>query len=179
MIDRNLERLAHLVEDVLQGARLQSGHLGVRMAPLDLARTVQHCVDTFQTEAKDKGVHLKASLVPCTIEADGERLTQVLFNFLGNAMKFTPAGGTVSVEMQLQSDHVTVGVRDTGAGVPPEKQAQLFRPFSQLHENAGLRTGTGLGLYISKGIVDGEGQGSLFWFTIPKVSPSPARPPKA
>jgi signal transduction histidine kinase/HAMP domain-containing protein len=183
ILDRNLVRLGRLVEDVLEGARLQSGHLGVTKQPMDLAKMVRECVDSFQSAAKEKGISLEAHIPPCAIEGDAQRLSQVVYNLLSNALKFTPKGGFIDVNVQPGANEVMVSVRDTGVGIPREKQAQLFRPFSQLHEQTGLRkSGTGLGLYISKGIIDahagkigykseGADKGSTFYFTVPTKSP--------
>ena len=182
-LDRNLERLVLLVEDVLQGSRLQSGQLGIKKAPLGLAHMVREQVDAFQTAAHEHGLHLDVKAEPCLVEGDAQRLSQVVQNFLNNALKFTPKGGRISVTVESDDHTATVSVHDTGLGVPPDKAAQLFRPFSQIHEEAGLRkVGTGLGLYISKGIVelhhgtigcrsDGAGKGSTFHFTIPRKVP--------
>ncbi len=188
-LDRNLDRLAQLVEDVLEGSRLQSGQLGIKKKRIDLADMVRGCVDAFVTSANDKGIHLTSAIAPATVDGDAQRLSQVVFNLLNNALKFTPESGTIRVEVATTFDAVTVSVHDSGAGIPKDKQGQLFQPFSQLHEQAGLRkAGTGLGLYISKGIVElhggnigctslGEGQGSTFFFTLAKASASePAVP---
>ncbi|MES2155366.1 MAG: ATP-binding protein [bacterium] len=179
LLDRNLERLARLVEDVLEGSRLQSGQLSVKRVPMDLAKTVLECVEAFETAATAKGVRLTCAAEPAPVDGDDQRLSQVVLNLLNNALKFTPAGGLVAVEVRRGPQVVTVTVSDTGIGVPEDKHARLFRPFSQLHEEAGLRkSGTGLGLYISKGIVElhggtigytnrADGPGSAFFFTVP------------
>jgi signal transduction histidine kinase len=119
------------------------------------------------------------------LEADAGRLTQVLFNLVSNAVKFTPAGGHVQVEVEADGGAVRVCVRDSGAGLTAEQMGRLFQPFSQVHD--GSFGGTGLGLYISKGIVelhggriwcqsDGPGLGSSFAFEIPLAAPSARQP---
>lgn len=177
-LDRSLIRLANLVEDVLEGSRLQSGQLAMRKTRFELGKMARECVDTFQAAAAEKGLTLEAEGPQILVDGDEQRLSQVIQNFLSNAVKFTPAGGRVRVRWEEGPKAVTVLVEDSGIGIAPDKAAQLFRPFSQLHEQAGLRkTGTGLGLYISKGIVelhggtigcrsDGQGKGSTFYFTI-------------
>jgi signal transduction histidine kinase len=107
------------------------------------------------------------------------RLTQVLGNLLSNAIKFTPAGGEIVVEAEPHEKEVVVHVSDTGVGLTPEQMKQLFQPFTQVHEGAGKpKGGTGLGLYISKGLVglhggrlwvesQGPGHGTSFVFSLP------------
>lgn len=180
ILDRNLDRLARLVEDVLEGSRLQAGKLEIERKPADLATVAKEAVESFAAEATLKGIQLTQRIASAQVIGDERRISQVLYNLLSNALKFTPKGGTVAIEVNAKNGSAHVHVRDTGLGIPKDKQAQLFRPFSQLHEEPGLRhTGTGLGLFISKGIVElhggtitcqsaGEGQGATFSFSIPQ-----------
>jgi PAS domain S-box-containing protein len=181
-LGRNLDRLGLLVEDVLEGARLQSGEMVLRREPLRLDELVRECVDSFQAAAETRGLDLSLSVEPVHVEGDAQRLSQVVFNFLNNALRFTPPGGRIAVTVAQADGNAVVRVRDTGAGMPPHKIGELFQPFSQLHAEGGARksSGTGLGLYISKGIIDlhggsigcesaGPGLGSTFHFTLPLV----------
>ncbi|HEV8359548.1 MAG TPA: PAS domain-containing sensor histidine kinase [Candidatus Thermoplasmatota archaeon] len=180
ILDRNVDRLAQLVQDILEVARIQAGRLGVRREPMDLNRVVFEAVESFQETARVAGVALESRLTPdLQLQADAKRVTQVLFNLLSNAIKFTPRGGRVVVETSRGPGSAIVKVTDTGAGLRPEDIPRLFRPFSQVHDTMQrTRGGTGLGLYISKGILelhdgriwatsDGPGKGATFAFAIP------------
>ncbi|MNX77328.1 Alkaline phosphatase synthesis sensor protein PhoR [compost metagenome] len=132
-------------------------------------------------QAKDADLLLEAALpeAPVVLMMDAKRVGQVLLNLLGNAIKFTPAGGRITVAVIPEPAEVRVEVRDTGIGIAPEAQQQLFEKFYQV-ESAGARgrAGVGLGLSISKalveahggriGVVSAPGKGSCFWFTIPR-----------
>jgi PAS domain S-box-containing protein len=204
ILNRNLERLRHLVDDVLEAARLQAHKLNVRIVPLDLNPLVLETVESFKAVAAQVGVSIEWRYAEQPhVEGDRERLTQVVYNLLSNAVKFTPPGGRVSVETSRSDTEAFVRVRDTGRGMTPEQIGRLFQPFGQVHDQMqDTRAGTGLGLYISLGIIQehngriwaesaGPGRGSVFAFTLPLTTqPVPAarrlapealtmRPPKA
>ena len=179
---RNVNRLADLVSDLLDAAKYPSGKLVLENQPLDLARLAAECVESFQELASRAQVRLVADAAePVSVQADARRVSQVLYNLVGNAVKFTPAGGVVEVGVEALDGMVTVRVSDSGIGLSPEAMTRLFLPFSQLH--GGTHSGTGLGLYICKGIVEahggtirchseGLGKGTTFTFTLPRVSPA-------
>jgi len=183
-LQRNLDRLADLVRDVLDAARLQSDRFKLEVAPFPLGPLVTDIIDTFEPQATQAGVKLELSLPERLarepVLGDQRRLSQVLFNLLSNALKFTPAGGHVRVRVEADAREATIRVADTGQGIRKERIVELFRPFSQVHDTMLTRGGTGLGLYISKGIVegsggriwaesDGLGHGATFAFTVPRV----------
>jgi PAS domain S-box-containing protein len=183
-IERNVLRLAVLVKDLLSASSLNSGELELTPSDVDLKPLVADAVESFQAQAGQAGITLHAALagsVPAF--ADGDRVMQVLFNLIGNALKFTPAGGTVTVQAVEREDAAAVTVSDTGLGFSKERRAKLFRPFGRLHEDLpDAPPGSGLGLFISKGIVEtsggsiwarspGPGQGSTVGFTLPKHGP--------
>jgi signal transduction histidine kinase len=189
IVDRNLERLAGLVKEIVDVARLQTGKLPVQREDLDLAEIVRDAGESFGEAAKHAGVGLDVRAVqPLPISGDPQRLEQVLFNLLSNAIKFTPPGGSVTVEAISERGEAIVVTRDTGVGFSAEQRDRLFQPFSQLHQNPALiRGGTGLGLYISKGIIEehggsiqcesaGPGQGSAFRFSLPLRAEAPPPP---
>lgn len=181
IIQRNVDRLATLVSDVLDVARLESGRL--RMAPktVDVAEAVHETVDAFQDTAAAQGVGLAAAGTGGPVRADPDRLVQVLYNLVSNAIKFTPPGGRVTVHADRRGELVELRVHDTGAGLTAAQIERLFRPFSQVHDHSHADLpGTGLGLYICKGIVDGlggrmwvespgPGQGSTFSVRLPRA----------
>jgi PAS domain S-box-containing protein len=180
VLDRNVDRLGVLVRSTLDVARIESGQLRLDVAPVDMAQVVAETHQAFADAAAQRGVALSWSGPrQATLEADAGRLTQVLFNLVSNALKFTPPGGIVQVEVQAGDDTVCVRVRDSGVGLTREQASRLFQPFSQVHEGQGYG-GTGLGLYITKGIVElhggrvwhesqGPGHGSLFGFEVPRA----------
>jgi PAS domain S-box-containing protein len=188
-IERNVIRLAVLVKDLLSASSLNMGQLKLDPSQVDLRDLVADAVGSFQAQADQAGVTLRTKATgSAPAFADGDRMVQVLFNLIGNALKFTPPEGSVTVEAVEREDASVVTVADTGAGFPREKSGDLFRPFGRLHEDIpGAPAGTGLGLFISKGIIEesggeiwaespGPGQGATFGFSLPKhaaVRPGP------
>lgn len=188
-IQRSGARMNRLVGDLVDVASIDAGMLAVTCDVLDPTQIVTEAVDTFQAQATAVGVALKAEIIsPVPLVAfDPARILQVLTNFLSNALKFTPFGGNVVVRLERLDQDLCFAVSDTGAGVPEEKLEAIFERFLQVTHND--RRGVGLGLYISKCIVQGHGGriwaeskaggGSTFSFTIPLAmtadSGSPSR----
>lgn len=185
VMTRNVDRLSLLVEDLLDASRLHGGRLSIHPAPMDLHRVVEESVHAFAEQAKEKGVHLELRLAPggeLPLPADHRRVIQVMFNLLSNALKFTPRDGRVEVTTQRLGDVARVSVTDSGAGLAPEGIAKLFQPFSQAHDPLKGAKGTGLGLFICRGIVEqhggrigcaseGLGKGTTFTFDLPLAGP--------
>lgn len=186
ILGRNLDRLGQLVEDVLDVGRLQAGRIRLEKEPMDLERNVADVVEAFQELAHKNGVtlelHCQGGL---PLEGDPRRLTQILFNLVDNALKFTPANGRIDVHVRKQAGQATVDVVDTGIGLGPEELGKLFHPFSQVHDPMEkTRSGSGLGLYISRGLAElhggtlecksaGVGTGTTFSLTVPTIAASP------
>ncbi|MBI4394141.1 MAG: HAMP domain-containing histidine kinase [Euryarchaeota archaeon] len=185
VLERNLRRLTSLVEDLSDASRLQSGRLRLDAEPTDVGTVLRETLELYKEPAGKSGVSLDVEAPEhLVISADPRRLTQVLDNFVSNALRFTPRGGHVVLHAERRARSVVAWVKDDGAGIPPEKLDLLFQPFSQLHHMGRARSGTGLGLFISRGIIeqhgghvwaqsDGEGKGALFGFEIPGARPSP------
>lgn len=184
VIDRNVERLGRLVQDLLDGARFEAGHLGLDLKEIDLVAVINDAVETHRPAAEQKGLVLKKGDVKdgLTVLADEGRIAQVLDNLLTNAIKYTPKGGHIQVELRSARGGVEVAVVDDGRGFDQQLAGRLFHPFSRIHEDQMVGpAGTGLGLYICRGLVeghggrisaesDGPGKGSRFRFTLPKAS---------
>ncbi|MHB8634707.1 MAG: ATP-binding response regulator [Thermoplasmatota archaeon] len=183
VLERNVERLSKLTQDLLDVARLQGGHLGLHTHPMDLHRVVEETVDAFAPLAASQGVDLTATCPPNeVVDGDAKRLGQVLFNLVTNALKFTPRGGHVTVDCEEGPAECTVRVHDTGIGLRPDQIGRLFQPFSQvLDESQPVGVGTGLGLFVSRGIIElhggrlwcespGAGRGSTFAFVLPRLA---------
>ncbi len=159
IVDRNAERLLGLVSDLLFSARLQGGELELERSDVDLRRLVLQAVESARPRAEAAGVKLEATAdeVP-VISGEAARLGQLLDNLVSNAIKFTPPGGRVGVALSAQSGLVHFEVSDTGIGISEQERERLFERFFR-SQNALERQiqGTGLGLYISKAIVEAHG----------------------
>lgn len=187
ILDRNFQRLAILVKDLLDAARLQAASLKMHFQDIDLRDTVFQSVETYLAAAREAGVRLVVDedMPSLTARLDGSRIGQVVDNLVSNALKFTPTGGTVRVELSAPGPGVArIRVSDTGSGIRSEDLERLFRPFSQVHDTQQRNLGgTGLGLYVCRGIIEahgghieadsqGPGQGCVFWFDLPRTPPA-------
>lgn len=187
-IQRSATRMNRLIGDLVDVASIEAGMLAVAREVGDPTQVVTEAVDTFQAEASARGVSLVAEVVPPPAVAahDPARILQVLTNLLGNAIKFTQADGKVVVRVETIRDEVRISVSDTGPGIPADQLEAVFSRFRQVTQND--RRGVGLGLYISKSIVQGHGGriwvecptggGSTFLFTLP-VYVGEAAPPSS
>jgi signal transduction histidine kinase/ActR/RegA family two-component response regulator len=199
IIKDSAEALLTIINDILDFSKIEAGKLDVDLVPFDIRECVAGTVRLLSVRAGQKGLQLVCDIhpgVPGRIHGDPLRLRQVLLNLLGNAVKFTDSG-SVSVEVSAVSREdgreVEFAVRDTGMGIPREKQDSIFQAFAQADGSMTRRfSGTGLGLTICSRLVEmmgGKirveslpGQGSCFRFTIPATEPafdepSPAGPP--
>jgi signal transduction histidine kinase len=159
IIDRNAERLIDLVSDILFAARLQDGRLVLDLHPVDVNQLVQQAVDEARPRAAQTGVELTVrSDGPVLVQGESARLSQLLDNLISNAIKFTPSGGDVEVALSRTGSMLRLDVSDTGIGISPEDTERLFQRFfrSQSALEREIQ-GTGLGLYISKAIVEAHG----------------------
>jgi two-component system sensor histidine kinase NblS len=180
------DRLTRLVNDVLDLSRLESSR-SYQFRAVDLAQPIEQTLRTYQLNAKDKNIELKqdieTNLPP--IWGNYDLLLQVFTNLVGNALKFTPEGGTVTVkaykvnadpEDAQKTSHVRVEVKDTGIGIAPEDQKSIFDRFFRVENRVHTLEGTGLGLSIVKNITEKHntrvylesevGVGTTFWFDL-------------
>jgi CheY-like chemotaxis protein/anti-sigma regulatory factor (Ser/Thr protein kinase) len=183
-IERNAKIQVQLVEDLLDFNRIITGKLRLALAPLEPTEVVEAAVDVVRPAADAKNVRLQVLLDPDagTLNGDASRLQQVVWNLVSNAVKFTPKGGRVYVQMQRQDSHVEIVVADSGVGIAPAFLPHVFQPFRQQDATATrAHGGLGLGLAIVKHLVelhggtiearsDGEGKGATFVVRVP-VSP--------
>lgn len=174
------DNMLGLIDDLLDLSRVQVGKFTINTAPTALPSVVKTAVVELAGAATEKGVTLVTHVprgLP-TVTADAQRVRQVLTNLVGNALKFTPGGGTVTVPAENAGDAVRVIVADTGIGVAPAEQERIFQSFTQVDmTNTRAHGGVGLGLSIVKAIVEAHGgsvgvqsepgRGSTFWFTLP------------
>jgi signal transduction histidine kinase len=183
-----IERIAHrmhgMIEDLLDVSRLERGTFAVRPAPCEPRDVLAEAEGMLQPLARAKGVALvfEGPAELPTIPADSGRVMQVLSNLVGNALDFTPAGGSVRVSWEPDDSGLTVRVADTGAGIPAEQLPLVFGEFWQ-GTSARRRSGVGLGLVITKAIVEAHGgriavespagRGTTVTFTLPAGAPQP------
>jgi signal transduction histidine kinase len=159
VVNRNARRLLRLVGDLLFVARLEAGRMDLEETEFDLAEVVAESVEAALPRAEAQGVRLEAPpMAEVRTVGDPGRIAQALDNLVSNAIKFTPAGGSVTVGGRADGDQVVVEVADTGLGIPADEQEQLFERFfrSSSATDANVQ-GVGLGLTISKAIVEGHG----------------------
>jgi PAS domain S-box-containing protein len=187
---RAAKQMERLVDDLLDVARIEAGGLSLELGPVDAAALVGDTAALFEAASGEKAmrleVHVEDGLPP--LRADRGRLSQVLSNLLGNAVKYVPLGGRV----ELRAEAVAPGgvrfmVRDSGPGIAPDQLPRLFDRFWQAER--GQRGGAGLGLAIAKGIVEAHGgtlevesalgRGSTFWFSLPVATAEPTSPTSA
>lgn len=179
MISRAGWRMNHLINDLLASASIRAGRLQLDLRPEAAEPIAREAYEAHQALADEKGIGLafQGSLGQATILADRERLLQVFANLLGNALKFCRAGDQVAVGAVVIGREVRFSVADTGPGIPSELLPLLFDPYVSGTEQR--KAGAGLGLYISRGIVEGHGgriwvesthgHGATFSFTVPMV----------
>ena len=182
-IARAAARLEHLVDDMLDAARLEAGSFTLHLEEGDLAAKAAEIVDSLRPQGEEARVAIAPTLPEqLVLPMDAQRVGQVLANLLGNAVKFSPAGGTVRLAVIAEPDAALVEVADEGEGIAPEELPRLFQRFSQLTAGLKRRSGTGLGLSIAKALVEAHGgqigvrsqpgQGTTFWFRLPRVAPA-------
>lgn len=149
------QHLITLVDDVLNVAEMDAGHLRLRPEPVDLAELISRAVEELRPVAEHKGVALTVDLAAASVYADPVRMRQVIYNLSSNAIKYTPEGGSVQFVSEQADDGVRISVVDTGIGISPEDQDRVFEDFTQLDEHAG--EGSGLGLSIARRLVTAHG----------------------
>jgi len=180
--------LLKLINEILDLAMIESGKLSLSPEPVSLAEVMLECQAMMEPQAQKRGISMTFPQfdIPSFVNADRTRMKQVLINLLSNAIKYNQVGGTVVVDCTASaSERIRISVKDTGEGLPPEKLAQLFHSFDRLGQAGGAEEGTGIGLVVSKrlvemmggviGVESAVGVGSVFWIElISDVAPQPA-----
>ncbi len=176
-IRNSCKRMNRLIEDILDSVKIESGQFKIDKTQNDLVEAVTESIRESQSAALAKGINLKfdRNLESFICDYDQGRIIQILNNLLGNAIKFSPHNSEVTVSMDVEENQCVVAVKDSGQGIPPGEQDQLFNRYWQSQETA--HKGTGLGLYISKKIVEAHGgnigvfskfgHGATFFFSLP------------
>jgi signal transduction histidine kinase len=159
-------------------ASIQAGRLSVEPERVALKPMVMESCESHEPIARAKGVRLRADVSEIVdVMCDRRRILQVLGNLVGNAIKFSEAGGSVRLHAEGQDREMVIGVTDTGPGIAPDVVQQIFEPYRTMQDQT--KSGTGLGLYIAKGIVERHGgriwvdsqvgAGTTFFFTLPRA----------
>ena len=188
LIYDSAESLLSLLNDILDISKIDAGHMAISTEATDLRILLSQCVGLMEAAASSKGLKMELGIdgqVPQMLMLDGLRVRQVVLNIIGNAIKFTDAGG-VTVKATQHSDaaqpNLLIEIKDTGVGIAPERQATVFQDFSQADDTISRRFGgTGLGLSISRRLIElmggsitlqsCEGKGTIVSLSIPLVSP--------
>ena len=185
------DRLAKIANDMLDISRIQTGRMKIVLADINLVQLLQKIHKEFGSVAKKKRLKLILDLpeeLP-HVFTDSGRLFQIVDNLLGNALKFTPSGGSITIRAQKEEDDVVVSVADTGIGIRPEDQKKLFKQFPQIDTGLMQEKGAGLGLALVWQLVTkmggdiwvdskGLGKGTTFSFRLPISSEEDIQKPK-
>ena len=183
-IDRNVRNLAQLVDDLIDMSGLLSGRLRLDPEETDLAQIVEAALETMQATADAKGVRLEKNLPAqaCLVFGDRQRLQQVIWNLLNNAVKFTPRGGLITTSLARDHGNWEVKVTDSGIGLGPNALKMIFDRFGRNESPRRGPPGLGLGLVIVKQVIElhggrvwvnsaGEGHGATFYALMPRLAP--------
>ncbi len=172
--------LLELINEILDLAQIESGKLALSLEPTSLSEVMSECQAMIEPQGQKRGIGMAFPQfdLPCFVDADRTRLKQVIINLLSNAIKYNRSNGSVVVDVDCprEADRVRISVRDTGAGLRPEMIKQLFQSFNRLGRETTSEEGTGIGLVMSKRLVEmmggsigvdsTVGQGTVFWFDL-------------
>ncbi len=184
--------LLELINEILDLAQIESGKLALSLEPTSLEEVMLECQAMIEPQGQLRGIRMTFPRfdIPCFVDADRTRLKQVLINLISNAIKYNRANGTVAVECTSPGEagcsgkRVRISIKDTGAGLAPDLLTQLFQPFNRLGRESTAEEGTGIGLVMSKrlvemmggsvGVESAVGLGSVFWFELNSATPPQA-----
>ena len=185
-VKHNIERLTRMINDLLDLSRIEAGRMELETTTVHTDHIAREVVELLRPMADDKSLTLATNIIDPiqAIQGDRDKLIQIITNLTNNALKFTPASGTVIVEVTCQKDeHIHVCVSDTGCGISQDEQETIFERFYRSHTADLKNRGAGLGLAITKSLVElhggtigvesALGQGSRFWFTLPVQATKP------
>ncbi len=176
------ERLNNLVNDLLDLSRIESGKIQMEFEKNNVKNLIETTIEPFQKQAEEKGIDLYSRDIEENIMvwADSNKVSWVISNLIGNALRYTFEGGEIVVDARKKDQYVNISVEDTGVGIPKEYQDKIFDKFIRANNNDDNASGTGLGLAISKEIIEAhngkiwveseEGEGSKFTFSVPRYS---------
>jgi signal transduction histidine kinase len=180
VIQRQSRHLGNIVDDLLDLSRVMSGKLALNKQPLEISTLVDQCLETLKVSGRTDGHQIRVNALPAWVEADATRLEQILANLLDNALKYTPQGGEISIDIQARANKVEVSVSDTGIGMPSSLLPQVFDVFVQgERKNDRSQGGLGIGLALVRQLTalhggsvtahsDGPDKGSTFLLCLPE-----------
>ena len=178
IINSQTKKMLDEVSMILDAAKLDSGLFIIQKTKDDIKKVLEEAVESFRVLAKNKSINITTHIDPLIPQAafDSYQIRRVLNNLISNSLKFTSTSGTINVRAWFTQEKIIVSVVDSGPGIPKDKQHLLFSKFTQI-QNANAAAGTGLGLYISKGIIEAHGgtisleseenKGTTITFSIP------------
>ena len=184
IIQRQSQHLSRIVDDLLDLSRAMSGKILLARKPTDLANLVAGCMETFRATGRTAGYRFSVDLSPGWVDGDPTRLEQITSNLLDNALKYTPSGGNIDIQLGQEGEDVVLNVRDNGVGIPAELLPQVFDVFVQgaisIDRSQG---GLGIGLSLVRRLVElhggsvsahseGSGHGSTFTIRLPRTEPA-------
>ena len=184
IIQRQSQHLSRIVDDLLDLSRAMSGKILLARKPIDLANLVSGCLETFRATGRTAGYRFSVDLAPGWVDGDPTRLEQITSNLLDNAIKYTPAGGNIDINLEQTTEEVVLTVRDSGVGIPAELLPHVFDVFVQgaisIDRSQG---GLGIGLSLVRRLVElhggsvsaqseGCGSGSIFMIRLPRTEPA-------
>lgn len=180
LIKRNAESSLRLISDILDMERVTEGKLHLEKADCPISTLVRETAESMNHQAAAKAISLVgiSDKIFATAFCDQDRIAQVVLNLIGNAIKFTPEGGTIRLNLEQSDTEIKISISDTGPGISPDQMRKIFGRYAQINNKD--RQGLGLGLYISKMLVEAHGgklsvkstvgQGSTFEFTLPRYA---------
>ena len=182
IIKRQLHNLSQLVEDLVDTTRITTGKISLTRSAVDLAESAQRCLKTFEIAGRTKGYRIEVDSEETWIHADSARIDQILANLIGNALKYTPSGGHITIRVRPVGERAVCEIGDTGLGMSPETLQRAFDLFYQEQRSAGGKGGLGIGLTLVRQLVElhggiveaaseGEGRGSRFTIRFPLTRP--------
>ncbi len=176
-MEKECERLERIIENVLDTARIETGQIRYKPQKINLKDTLSHTISLFDRKIKEKNLSFEEKIEDIEITADPTLLSQAILNLLDNAIKFTPAGGRIWLHAQRSGNQVRIEVGDTGSGIPRDILPNIFDRFYRAEDKAHTLPGLGLGLYITREIVEmhrgrievesEEGKGTVFRIYLP------------
>ncbi len=177
LIASSAKRMAKMIQDLVEAAQVQAGEVPLRTAPLDLRAFVADFVQQMKAATEEERVQVEAPAALPPVLADADKLERILANILGNALKYSPPSSPITVRLQPADDEVATSVIDCGPGIPQEELPHLFERYRRTRAARQRGEGLGLGLYITKGLVEAHGsriwvesevgKGSTFAFSLP------------